>query len=134
MGSNVGCQLRSKSKTNYHQALKTQAHVDSGVVLAECILRPLAIARKSTQTDPILDHVKSLRYKEKKSLALKRLAFSKKFSIEQEAKKPVSCKLRYHCKKARKAAQVISQVCIRTNYLIKRILAAKRLASIQQES
>ena len=92
MGSNVGCQLRSKSKTNYHQALKTQAQVDSGVVLAECILRPLAIARKSTQTDPILDHVKS----PKKSLALKRLAFSKKFSIEQEAKKPVSCKLRYH--------------------------------------
>ena len=130
MGSNVGCQLRSKSKTNYHQALKTQAHVDSGVVLAECILRPLAIARKSTQTDPILDPVKS----PKKSLALKRLAFSKKFSIEQEAKKPVSCKLRYHCKKARKAAQVTSQVCIRTNYLIKRILAAKRLASIQQES
>ncbi len=111
MGSNVGCQLRSKSKTNYHQALKTQAHVDSGVVLAECILRPLATARKSTQTDPVLEHLKS----PKKSLALKRLAFSKKFSIEQEAKKPVSCKLRYHCKKARKAAQVTSQVCIRTN-------------------
>jgi hypothetical protein len=34
-----------------------------------------------------LDLVKSLKYKEKKSLALKRLAFSKKFSIEQEAKK-----------------------------------------------
>ena len=83
MGSNVGCQLRSKSKTNYQQALKTQAHVGSGVVLAECILRPLAIARKSTQTDPILDPVKS----PKKSLALKRLAFSKKFAIEQEAKK-----------------------------------------------
>ena len=132
MGSNVGCQLRSKSKTNYQQALKTQAHVGSGVVLAECILRPLATASKSTQTDSIVDPVKS--HKEKKSLALKRLAFSKKFSIEQEAKKPVSCKLRYHCKKARKAAQVISQVCIRTNYLIKRILAAKRLASIQQES
>ena len=85
MGSNVGCQLRSKSKTNYHQALKTQAHVDSGVVLAECILRPLATASKSTQTDSIVDPVKS--HKEHKSLALKRLAFSKKFSIEQEAKK-----------------------------------------------
>jgi hypothetical protein len=34
-----------------------------------------------------LDHVNSLNDKEKKSLALKRLAFSKKFSIEQEAKK-----------------------------------------------
>ena len=55
------------------------------MVLAECILRPLATASKSTQTDPILDPVKSL--KENKSLALKRLAFSKKFSIEQEAKK-----------------------------------------------
>jgi hypothetical protein len=44
-------------------------------------------ASKSTQTDPILDHVKSLKDKEKKSLALKRLAFSKNFSIEQEAKK-----------------------------------------------
>ena len=97
MGSNVGCQLRSKSKTNYHQALKTQAHVDSGVVLAECILRPLATTSKSTQTDSIVDHVKS--HKENKSLALKRLAFSKKFSIEQEANDPVICKLRYHCKK-----------------------------------
>ena len=57
------------------------------MVLAECILRPLATASKSTQTDPILDHVKSLKDKENKSLALKRLAFSKKFSIEQEAKK-----------------------------------------------
>jgi len=83
MGTNAGFHARSKSKTNYQQALQTQAHVDSGVVLAECILRPLAIARKSTQTDPILDHVKS----PKKSLALKRLAFSKKFAIEQEAKK-----------------------------------------------
>jgi hypothetical protein len=34
-----------------------------------------------------LDHVKGLTDKEKKSLALKRLAFSKKFSIEQDAKK-----------------------------------------------
>ena len=85
MGSNVGCQLRSKSKTNYQQALKTQAHVGSGVVLAECILCPLATASKSTQTDSIVDHVKS--HKENKSLALKRLAFSKKFAIEQEAKK-----------------------------------------------
>ena len=85
MGSNVGCQLRSKSKTNYQQALKTQAHVDSGVVLAECILRPLATASKSTQTDSIVDPVKS--HKENKSLALKRLAFSKKFAIEQEVKK-----------------------------------------------
>jgi hypothetical protein len=50
-------------------------------------LHPLAIASKSTQTDPILDHVKSLKDKEKKSLALKRLAFSKKFSLEQETKK-----------------------------------------------
>ena len=83
MGSNAGFHARSKSKTNYQQALKTQAHLGSGVVLAECILRPLAIARKSTQTDPILDRVKS----PKKSLALKRLAFSKKFSIEQDAKK-----------------------------------------------
>jgi hypothetical protein len=85
MGSNVGCQLRSKSKINYQQALKTQAHVGSGVVLAECIVRPLATASKSTQTDSIVDPVKS--HKENKSLALKRLAFSKKFSIEQEAKK-----------------------------------------------
>ena len=85
MGTNAGFHARSKSKTNYQQALQTQAHVDSGVVLAECILRPLAIARKSTQTDPILDPVKS--HKENKSLALKRLAFSKKFAIEQEAKK-----------------------------------------------
>ena len=85
MGSNVGCQLRSKSKTNYQQALKTHAHYGSGVVLAECILRPLAIARKLTQTDSIVDRAKS--HKENKSLALKRLAFSKKFSIEQEAKK-----------------------------------------------
>ena len=77
MGSNVGCQLRSKSKTNYQQALKTQAHVGSGVVLAECILRPLATASKSTQTDSIVDPVKS----PKKSLALKRLSFSKKFLI-----------------------------------------------------
>jgi hypothetical protein len=30
---------RSKSKTNYQQASRTQAHIDSGVVLAECILR-----------------------------------------------------------------------------------------------
>ena len=57
------------------------------MVLAECILRPLATASKSTQTDPILDPVKSLKDKENKSIALKRLAFSKKFSIEQEAKK-----------------------------------------------
>jgi hypothetical protein len=85
MGSNVGCQLRSKSKTNYQSALKTQAHIGSGVVLAECILRPLATASKSTQTDSIVDHVKS--HNQKKSLAQKRLAFSKKFSIEQEAKK-----------------------------------------------
>ena len=59
--------------------------MDSGVVLAECILRPLATASKSTQTDSIVDPVKS--HKENKSLALQRLAFSKKFSIEQEAKK-----------------------------------------------
>jgi hypothetical protein len=87
MGSNVGFHARFKSKTNYQHAFKAQVHMGSGVVLAECILRPLATASKSTQTDPILDHVKSLKYKEKKSLALKRLAFSKKFSIEQEAKK-----------------------------------------------
>ena len=49
-------------------------------------MRPLATASKSTQTDPILDPVKSLKDKENKSLALKRLAFSKKFSIEQDAK------------------------------------------------
>jgi hypothetical protein len=87
MGSNVGFHARSKSKTNYQHALKTQAHSGSGVVLAECILRPLVTASKSTQTDSIVDHVKS--HKENKSLALKRLyiAFSKKFSIEQEAKK-----------------------------------------------
>ena len=85
MGSNVGFHARSKSKTNYQHALKTQAHVGSGVVLAECIVRPLATASKSTQTDSIVDHVKS--HKENKSLALKRLAFSKKFAIEQEAKK-----------------------------------------------
>jgi hypothetical protein len=39
----------------------------------ECILRPLATASKSAQTDPRLDHVKSLNDKEKKSLTLKRL-------------------------------------------------------------
>ena len=50
-------------------------------------MRPLATARKSTQRDPISDPVKSHKDKEKKSLALKRLAFSKKFSIEQDAKK-----------------------------------------------
>ncbi len=83
MGTNAGFHARSKSKTNYQQALKTQAHIDCGVVLSECILCPLAIARKSTQTDPIFNRVKS----PKKSLALKRLAFSKKFAIEQEAKK-----------------------------------------------
>jgi hypothetical protein len=87
MGSNVGFHARSKSKINYQHALKTQAHIGSGVVLAECILRPLAAASKSTLTDPILGHVKSLKDKEKKILALKRLAFSKKFSIEQEANK-----------------------------------------------
>jgi hypothetical protein len=87
MGSNVGFHARSKSKTNYQHALKTQAHIGSGVVLAECILCSLATASKLTRTDPILDHVKSLKDKEKKSLALKRLAFSKKFSIGQEAKK-----------------------------------------------
>ena len=85
MGTNAGFHARSKSKTNYQQALKTQAHVGSGVVLAECIVRPLATASKSTQTDSIVDPVKS--HKENKSLALKRLAFSKKFAIEQEAKK-----------------------------------------------
>jgi hypothetical protein len=73
--------------------------IGSGVVLAECILRPLATASKSTQTDLILYYVKSIKDKEKKNLALKRLAFSKKFSIEQEANEPVICKLRYHCKK-----------------------------------
>jgi hypothetical protein len=87
MGSNVGFHARSKSKPNYQQALKTQAHIGNGVVLAECILRPLATASKSTQTDPILDQVKSLKDKENKSLALKRLEFNKNFSIEQEAKK-----------------------------------------------
>jgi hypothetical protein len=56
MRSNVGFHVRSKSKTNYQHALKTQARIGSGVVLAECILRPLATASKSTQTDPILDH------------------------------------------------------------------------------
>ena len=67
MGPNVGFHARSKSKTNYQQAFKTQAHIGGGVVLAECILRPLATASKSTQTDPILDHVKSLKDKEKSS-------------------------------------------------------------------
>ena len=85
MGTNAGFHARSKSKTNYQHALKTQAHVGSGVVLAECIVRPLATASKSTQTDSIVDPVKS--HKENKSLALKRLAFSKKFAIEQEANK-----------------------------------------------
>jgi hypothetical protein len=85
MGSNVGFHARSKYKTNYQHASKTQAHIGSGVVLVERILRPLATASKSTQADPILDHVKSLRYKEKKSLALKRLALSKKFALEQTA-------------------------------------------------
>ena len=83
MGSNVGFRARSM-KPIIQQASKTQAHIDSGVVLAECILRPLAIASKSTQTDPILDPVKNLK---DKSLALKRLALSKKFFVEQEAKK-----------------------------------------------
>ena len=86
MVSNVGSHARS-IKPIIQQASKTQAHIDSGVVLAECILRPLATPSKSTQTDLILDHVKSLKDKENKSLALRRLAFSKKFSIEQEAKK-----------------------------------------------
>jgi hypothetical protein len=85
MGSNVGFHARYKSKTNYQQASKTQAHLGSGVVIAECILHPLATASKSTQTDSIVDHVKS--HKGNKSLTLKRLAFSKKFCIEQEAKK-----------------------------------------------
>ena len=66
-------------------------------------MRPLATASKSTQTDPILDHIKSLK---DKSLALKRLAFSKKFSIELEVKKTSDLQA---------AAQVTSQVCIRTN-------------------
>ena len=84
MGSDVGFHdARSKSKPNYQQAFKTQAHIGSGVVLTECILRPLATASKSTQTGPTLDHVKSLKDKEKKSLALKKLAFNKTFSIEQ---------------------------------------------------
>ena len=77
--------LNLKPIITTQQALKTQAHVGSGVVLAECILRPLATASKSTQTDSIVDPVKS--HKENKSLALKRLAFSKKFAIEQEANK-----------------------------------------------
>jgi hypothetical protein len=93
MGSNAGFHARSKSKTNYQHALKTQAHIDCGVVLSECILRPLAIARKSNQTNPILDPVKS----PKKSLALKRLAFSKKFSIEQDAKKPIDLHMSTSC-------------------------------------
>ena len=86
MESNVGFPARS-IKPIIQQAFKTQAHIGSHVVLAECILRPLATASKSTQTYPILDPVKSFKDKENKSLALKRLAFSKKFSIEQEAKK-----------------------------------------------
>ena len=69
MGSNVGFYARS-IKPIIHQASKTQAHIDSGVVLAECILRSLATASKSTQTDPISDPVKSLK---DKSLAPKRL-------------------------------------------------------------
>ena len=85
MGTNAGFHARSKPKTNYQHALKTQAHIDCGVVLSECILRPLAIARKLTQTNSIVDRAKS--HKGNKSLALKRLAFSKKFSIEQEANK-----------------------------------------------
>jgi hypothetical protein len=44
LGSNVGFHARSKSKTNYQHAFKTQAHIGGGVVLAECILRPLATA------------------------------------------------------------------------------------------
>ena len=90
MGHGIKCWIHARSiKPIIQQVFKTQAHilVDSGVVLAECILRPLATASKSTQTDPILDPIKSLKDKENKSLALKRLAFSKKFSIEQEAKK-----------------------------------------------
>ena len=41
----------------------------NGVVLAECILRPLATASKSTQTYPILGPVKNLVYQVNKSLA-----------------------------------------------------------------
>jgi hypothetical protein len=85
MGSNVGFHARFISKINYQQSSKTQARTGSGVVLAECILRPLATARNSTHTDSTVDLVKS--HKEMNSLALKRLAFSKKFSIEQDAKK-----------------------------------------------
>jgi hypothetical protein len=85
MGSNIEFHARSKSKSNYQHTSKTQAHIGNGVVSAECILQPLATASKSTHTDSIVDHVKS--HKENKSLALKRLVFSKKFSIEQEAKK-----------------------------------------------
>jgi hypothetical protein len=85
MGSNVGFHARSKSKTNYQHASKTQAHIVSGVVLVACILRPLAIANKSTQTYPILVYLKSLKYKEHKGLAPKRLALSKKSALEHTA-------------------------------------------------
>ena len=61
MGTNAGFHARSKSKTNYQKAFQTQAHIGSGVVLVECTLRMLATACKSTQTNPILDHVKSLK-------------------------------------------------------------------------
>jgi hypothetical protein len=104
MGSNARFHARSKSKTNYQQALKTQAHIGSGVVLAECILRPLTTASKPTQTDPILDPVKGL----KKSLALKRLAFSKKFSIEQDAKKTIDLQAALSLQESKKPGHIAS--------------------------
>ena len=93
MGSNVGFRARSKSKTNYRHSFKTQAHihVGNGVVMAKCGVhiapvshRKQVDSNKSTQTNPILVPVRSLEDKENKSLALKRLAFSKKFSIERQ--------------------------------------------------
>jgi hypothetical protein len=86
MGSDVGYQLRSKSEPNHKHAFKTQAHVGSDVVLAECILHPLATATKSTQTDP-KDKDKD---KDQRVVAVRSFAFNKKFALEQTAKKAIA--------------------------------------------
>jgi hypothetical protein len=52
-----------------HGTWRTLGASGSGVVLAECICRPLATASKSTQTYPILGPVKNLVYQVNKSLA-----------------------------------------------------------------
>ena len=114
MGSNARFHARS-IKPIIQQASKTQAHIGSSVVLAECILRPVATASKSTQTDPetdpILDHVNSLKYKERKSLALKTLALSKKFALEQTANhKEYSARILA----TKGLASIHQEVCIRT--------------------